>query len=178
MNNKYIITAGILILIVAGSLGYLWKKGANPVPSVSPTPTPPKEAWETYTNPQLGFSIKYPQSALGLYRCSPNKPFYAPIKVFEDNKNGVTYITEEYYYQAPFSEKLNDYTEPCNKITYSLEMLQNEWSKNDLQEGGQSFNLRSEKTLIGLGLLVKDIKNETELNEPQAKITEPLIIQK
>lgn len=167
-SNKNILIAGILILLIGiGILGYFWnKKEVNPNPLIFPSPTltPPEEAWKTYINSQLGFLIKYPQMVLGLYRCSPYKPHYVPLKVFEDNKNGVTYITQKYYYQAPYSEELKDYTEPCEKITYSLEMLQGEWEKSTLQENKIPFSLKSEKTLLGLGILVKSIKSESELN--------------
>lgn len=160
MNNKYILIVGILILIGGGILAYSQKKENDitiPTPSASsapvqspafssiPTLTPPPEIWETYTNSELGFSIKYPQMVYGSpYRCSPYKPFYVPIKVFEDNKNTITYITQEYYYQAPYSEELKDYTGPCEKITYSLKILQDK---------------------KGWGILIRNIKNETELNK-------------
>ncbi len=116
------------------------------------TITPPSEVWETYTNSQLGFSIKYPQTVYGVYRCSPNKPFYVPLKVFEDNKNGIVYISEEYFYEAAYNGELNEYTGPCEKITYSLESLTKEKESN-----GNPFLVRV--------FVIKNVKNDTELNK-------------
>jgi hypothetical protein len=169
-KNKYIIIAIILIFgIGAGILGYLRnKKLTPPIASVSPAPiqspatspsptpnpalTPPPEIWKTYTNSQLGFSIKYPQMVYGVYRCSPNKPFYVPLKAFEDNKNGIVYITEEYYYEAPYNGELNKYTGPCEKITYSLESLIKEREKYS-------------NPFLARVFVIKSIKNDTELNK-------------
>lgn len=168
-NNKNVLTVAILISgIGAGILGYFqYKNNAIPRPSASPvasippvvssssapapTITPPPEVWETYTNSQLGFSIKYPQMVYGLYRCSPKNPFYTPVKVFNDNKNGITYIAHEYYYQASYSEKLKDYIGPCEKITYSLESL-----KQEKEKFGNSF--------LAWAINIINIKNDAELD--------------
>lgn len=150
--NKNILIAIILIFgISAGILGYLkYKNETTPIPS--PTPAQPPEVWETYTNSQLGFSIKYPQMVYGVYRCEPLKPFYVPLKIFEDNENGIAYLTEEYYHEAPYNSELNDYTGPCKKITYTLESLKKEKGKY-----GNPYLARV--------FIIKNIKNETDLNK-------------
>lgn len=168
--NKNVLIVAILISgIGAGILGYLqYKNNVIPRPSASPsasvppvissssaptpTITPPPEVWETYTNSQLGFSIKYPQMVYGVYKCEPKKSFYTPVKIFEDNGNGITYVTQEYYYQAPYSSELRDYTGPCEKITYSLESL-----KKEKEEYGNPF--------LAWVINIKNIKNDVELNK-------------
>ncbi len=181
-NWKYILIAVILAFIVCGGiLCYFWNKEktvpAPPVsitpaapisipttitPSITPVPTPPPEVWKTYTSAELGFSIKYPEMVYGLYKCSNDKPFWVPLKVFEDKENGIVYITQEYYYDDWNSEtQIN--TGICEKITYYLGLLQNEWRENVSWD--DSYFLQAEKTYLGWGILVKNIKNETELNK-------------
>ncbi len=168
-NKHFLITALLVFAIGAGVFGYLrYKNSITPAPviPISATSTPPPEVWQTYTNSQLGFSIKYPRMVTGIYRCSPYKDFWVPIKVFEDNASGITYITQEYYYEAPFNEKLNDYTEPCNKNIYTLAILQGEIEKQQ-DKGEESYVYGSGwfKTLIGWTISVRDMKNENELNK-------------
>lgn len=175
-NNKQIIIAIILILgIGAGILGYLqYRNKTSPVPSISPiasvspsistTPafTPPPEVWETYTNSQLGFSIKYPQMVLGVYRCSPYKPFNVPVKIFEDNKDGIIYMAEEYYYEAPYSSELNDYTGPCEKIIYSLESLKK--IRNNVVDINGKVQV-NENPFLTRVFVIKNINNNIELTK-------------
>jgi len=177
-KNKYIIIAIILIFgIGAGILGYFqYKERVIPNHSVSPAAsssttspnstsnsmlTSSPEVWETYTNTELGFSIKYPQMVYGTYGCSPNKPFYVPLKVFEDNKNGIVYITEEYYYDD-WDIKSQSNTGPCKKITYSLESLQNE-EKNATFSDGSHYP--GWKPFLGWKILTNNVKNNIELNK-------------
>lgn len=109
--------------------------------------TPPEEVWKTYTSAELGFSIKYPEMVYGSsYRCDSKKPFYVPLKVFEDDKNEIVYIVKEYFYRGKYDEKLGKYIGPCEKITRSLKSLQGGWS------GGWS-------------ILFRIVKNEDELNK-------------
>lgn len=164
-KNKCIIITIILIFgISAGILGYFQYKESfisnppvSPSASVNPSISPdntlpsPEEVWKTYTNSELGFSIKYPKMVYGVYRCSPNKPFYVPLKVFEDNSNGTVYVAEEYYYDNRDSNTQNN-TETCKKNIYSLESLTKE-----KESYGNPFLSRV--------FVIKSIKNDTELNE-------------
>lgn len=176
-KNKYIIIVVILFFgIVGGILGYLQNKNkANSIPSVSPTAsispsfspvsvvTPPPEVWETYTNSQLGFSIKYPQMVYGVYDCFKKETVFVPLKFFEDNENGITYITEEYYYNnGNSSNKTQDSTSICKKIDYSLESLKNE-DKNVIFPDGTYYS--GWKPSLGWKILTSNIKNNIELNK-------------
>lgn len=178
-KNKYIIIAIILISSIgAGILGYLqYKNKTIPAPSISPTVslnsnpsptptptstvTPPPEVWQTYTNSQLGFSIEYPQVVYGVYRCSPDKDIWVPVKTFEYNKNGITYITQEYYYDDQDS-KIQDNTGICKKITYTLESLKSEEENATFPDG---THYPGWKPFIGWKILTNSIKNNTELNK-------------
>lgn len=176
-KNKYIIIAVVLIFgISAGILGYLkYNIKASPTltpsifpavtisPSISPISniTPPPEVWETYTNSQLGFSIKYPQMVYGVSRCSSNNPFYVPVKVFYNSENGIIYITEEYYYDNG-STKIQDNTGICKKIDYSLESLKNE-DKNVIFPDGTYYS--GWKPPLGWKIIISNIKNNIELNK-------------
>lgn len=164
-SNKNILIAGILILLIGiGILGYFWnKKEVNPNPLIFPSPTltPPEEVWETYTNSELGFSIKYPKMVYGVYRCSPNKPFYVPLKVFEDNINETVYITEEYYYDD-WDSKSQSNTGTCRKITYSLESLQSEEKNATFLDG---THYPGWKPFLGWKILTSNTKNNSELNK-------------
>ncbi len=177
MNNKYILIVGIFILLTVGILGYTWNKkgvytnravspaisGVSPITFMPPTPTftPPKEVWETYVNPELGFLIKYPEMVYGVYRCPPVKPFYVPVKVFGDNKNGIVYITEEYYYDN-VGDNTQDNIVVCKKITHSLESITKE------RETVVAINDKvhtSANPFLTRVFYIKNIKNDTELNK-------------
>ncbi len=165
-SKKYILIVALLIFIICGGiLSYslnkkepvpiskkegikkeeVQKKEDAPPPVIS---TPPEEVWKTYTSAELGFSIKYPEMVYGgSYRCDSKKPFYVPLKVFEDDKNGIVYIVKEYFYRGKYDEKLGKYIGPCEKITRSLKSLQG---------GGRSG---------GWSILFRIVKNEDELNK-------------
>ncbi len=179
--GKYILVVIILIFIISGGiLGYFSnKKEAIPVSQkedikneeiqkekeTAPIiPTPPEEKWKKYTSTELGFSIEYPEMVYGVYKCSPQKPFYVPLKVFEDEKNGTVYITQEYYY-SDWNSELQNNTGHCKKIIYSLELLQSEWRTSALWGENKPFSLLSEKTFLGWGILISNIKNDVELNK-------------
>ncbi len=100
--------------------------------------------WEEYTNSQLGFSIKFPQLVSETNGCS-NKPIWVPVKIFDNNENGMVFIIEEYYYDNWDGESQTK-TGPCKKTVYSLELLQ-------------------ESPVSGWRILIEDIKNESELNK-------------
>ncbi len=151
-NKYFLITVLLVFAIGTGILGYLQYKNSIAPASVVPVsaiPTSPPEVWQTYTNSQLGFSIEYPQMVTGIYRCSPYKDFWVPVKVFEDNASGITYIAQEHYYEASYSSDLNDYIGPCEKNTYSLEAL-----KKERQNYGP---------FLAWAINIKNINNDAEL---------------
>ena len=175
-NNSCILIIVILIFIIGGMvLNYsLNKKDFVPVSKKeniekeevqkkkdkdTVVSVPSKEIWETYTNSELGFSIKYPQMVAGLYSCSPKKSSWVPIKVFEDKKDGIVYITEEYYY-SDWDRETQSNTGSCKKIINSLELLQKE--KEEMQKG--EFSLWW-KPFLGWAISTGNIKNENELNK-------------
>lgn len=176
-NWKYILIAVILAFsIVGGVLSYFWNKEkiatvpsvflTPTTPSSIPIPTPPEEKWETYISDELGFSIKYPRMVYGSIVCPSKKEMiWVPVRVFEDNKNGIVYITQEYYYETYWNPDLQEFTGPCKKIIYTQEMLQEEWWKNVLWDEKNPLLLKTEKTYLGWGILIKNIKNEEELNK-------------
>ncbi len=179
-NKLMLIITAILLLAVSGMVFCYFqnRKETAPVPSISkeenrkeassekeipvippPIPAPP-EVWKTYASAELGFSIKYPEMVYGVNRCESKNQFYVPLKVFEDKENGIVYITEEYYYDAPYDGELNKFTGPCEKIINSLELLQKE--KKEMQKG--EFSLWW-KPFLGWAISTRNIKNEDELNK-------------
>lgn len=186
--GKYVLIFVALVFVIgAGILVYLKnRKESTPIPpkeeiqqdkpqekpTPAPIPTPPEEKWETYSSIELGFSIKYPEMVYGTNDCidrgSTEKEFYVPMRVFEDNKDSVFYITPEYCYHADRKwDPVNLTTQVglCEKITYSLELLQNEWRSNVVLGGNKPFSLQGKKTFLGWGILIENIKNESELNK-------------
>ena len=178
-NTNYILIIVILIFIASGIiLSYSLnkkepvsvsqkedfekeeiQKKENIAPIVS---TPPEEKWETYTNSELGFSIKYPEMVYGIYRCSPKKPFWVPLKVFEDNENGIVYITEEYCYEEKYDRELDKYIGPCEKIINSLESLKSQ--RETVMNVNDKVSLNCNPFLTKV-FIIKNIKNDAELNE-------------
>lgn len=177
-NGKYILIAVILIFIISGGILEYFLNKKEPVPvsqkkdiekeeikeeEIAPVvPTPSEEKWETYVSSQLGFSIKYPQMVYGVYKCSPQKPFYVPLKVFEDNENGIIYITEEYYYEVKYDSELNEYTGPCEKIINSLESLNEQ--RAIIVDINDKVNLNYNPFLTRV-FVIKNVKNDAELNK-------------
>ena len=182
-NNKKLILIAVILFLVVGEeiFSYFCNKEDNiSAPSIlreenkkeisnenetpaTPAPIPaPPEVWKTYASSELGFSIEYPAMVYGIYRCSPKKPFYVPLKVFEDKESGIIYITEEYYYKAKYDSELNEYTGPCEKIMNSLEYLKSQREITvDINDG---VSLKSNPFLTKV-FVIKDIKNDTELNK-------------
>ncbi|MCK5085273.1 hypothetical protein KAK05_01030 [Candidatus Parcubacteria bacterium] len=176
--GKYILVAIILIFIISGGiLGYfLNKKGAIPVSQkedikneeiqkeeeIAPIiPTPPEEKWKKYASAELGFSIEYPEMVYGVYKCSPQKPFYVPLKVFEDNENGIVYITQEYYY-SDWNNELQNNNGHCKKIINSLEYLKDQREVITDVNGKVGLNQNPFLTKV---LIIKDVKNDIELDK-------------
>lgn len=178
-NVNYILIAVLLIFIVCGGILSYFLNKKEPIPiskkenaeikkekiqkeETAPIiPVPPKEIWETYTNSELGFSIKYPQMVAGVDKCSSNEKFYVPLKVFEDNANGIVYITEEYYYDDWDSETQSR-TESCKKIINSLEYLKSQREITVDINDGVSLNSNPFLTRV---FVIKDIKNDIELDK-------------
>jgi hypothetical protein len=70
--------------------------------------------WNLYHNTELGFSINIPSKVATIYKClDVAEKEYVPVRVFEDNENGLVYITLEYYYN-----------EDCEKEIISEELLE------------------------------------------------------
>jgi hypothetical protein len=95
-----------------------------------------------YTNENLGFSIKIPEKIMhpnGFCKWVEDEQSYrpepapVPVRVFEDGNN--VYISTEYFYQLAGQTVENDRAKfsECNKITNSLEALNNEdyWQQQD-----------------------------------------------
>lgn len=162
----------VLLLAISGIVlcYFQGKKETSPAPSISKeenkkevpneneTPIPPEEKWLTYTNDELGFSIKYPEMVYGVSRCESKKQFYVPLKVFEDKENGIVYITEEYYYDAPYDGELNKFTGPCEKIINSMESLNEQMTIDDKID----FTKNPFLTKV---FVIKNIENDTEINK-------------
>ncbi len=191
------ITAILLFAVGAIIICYFWNKkeitlipsipkeenkeeasNKNETPAASAPISVPPEVWKTYASDELGFSIKYPQMVYGVNRCESKKQFYVPLKVFEDIENEIVYITEEYYYEAKYDSKLNEYTGPCEKIINSAESLNEQMMVNDKIDFTQNpfltrvFVIKNIKNDIELNKFVKDnygsecfVKNKTFLNQ-------------
>jgi len=176
-NGKYIIVFIISIFIIGGGIFvYLSNKEKPALVSqkeairnkkikeekITPVvPDPPEEKWKKYTNTELGFSIEYPEMVYGVYKCSPQKPFYVPLKIFEDNENGIVYITQEYYY-SDWDSELQNNTGPCKKIMNSLESLNEQRAIIVDINDKVSLNYNPFLTRV---FIIKNIKNNTELNK-------------
>ena len=180
ININYILIITLLIFIICGGVlsCFLNKKNSVSI-SVSKkedikkeeiqkeeeaipiVPTPPEEKWKTYTSSELGFSIKYPEMVYGVYKCSPKKPFYVPLKVFEDSENGIVYITEEYYYSSWDSETQSN-TGPCEKIINSLEYLKRQREVVVNISGKVDLNQNPFLTKV---LVIEDIRSDVELDK-------------
>ncbi|MEA2113392.1 MAG: hypothetical protein U9P63_01910 [Patescibacteria group bacterium] len=118
--------------------------------------------WSKYINDELGFSIDIPDKTHGQYSCEPKKIIQVPVKVFEDNENGIVYISQEYYYQSKYDSALRKYTGECKKIIYSLELFRNkyqEW-RDSFLERPRGFNPR-----LGWAIMIKTARNEDELDK-------------
>ncbi|MDF1498244.1 MAG: hypothetical protein P1P85_02730 [Patescibacteria group bacterium] len=179
LNNRKCILIAVILALINISIYFYFsnnKDKSNPVPekqdikkeevqnneNITPIiPERPEEKWITYTNNELGFSIEYPEMVYGVYRCKPQKPFWVPLKVFEDNENGIVYITEEYYYDDWDSELQNNLG-PCKKITNSFKKLNEE--RNNSIEVSDDFIVYSNPFLTRV-FVFENITNENELDK-------------
>lgn len=114
--------------------------------------------WNEYINTQLGFSMKIPLEVPTICRCDENQGGSTPLKVFEDNQNGVIYISQEYYYDANWSQPEQKFIEECEKIIYSLESLKKE-------EEGYSLAGRSSHPFLGWKIIINNPKDDNEIIE-------------
>lgn len=113
--------------------------------------------WTNYINTQLGFSMKIPLEVPTLHKCSSDgQTENTPLKVYEDNRNGTVYISQEYYYGVKWSQAEQKYVGECNKITYSLESLKKE------EEATYSSGLSSHP-FLGWKIIINNPKNNDEL---------------
>jgi len=70
--------------------------------------------WDLYHNEDLGFSMNIPLEVATVYKClDRGEKEYVPVKVFEDNENGLVYMALEYYYD-----------DNCEKVILSPELLE------------------------------------------------------
>jgi len=148
------------IFIVPSLLSLLIKKEPEPEPvkenKIVYTKNPVDTSnWINYTNSQLGFSIKIPPESYGMYRCSPRKAISVPVKIFEDNANNAVYIAEEYYYAADNYGADNE--GDCTKTMQSLELFK------EAVEESKANGYFNQKPLFGWKIIVKDVKNETDI---------------
>lgn len=117
-------------------------------------------SWKNYTNSLLGFSIKIPPEVPTLYRCRPadRQTADTPLKVYEDNQNGAVYISQEYYYDANWSQPEQKFVGNCDKITYSLEFLKNE------EENKYTSGLASHP-FLGWKIIINNPQNDNEVDD-------------
>ncbi|MFZ2390567.1 MAG: hypothetical protein WAW15_01995 [Minisyncoccales bacterium] len=162
MKNWIKIFIIILCLFIGPSLFSLLIKE-------EPAPTPVNEGvvakvkkvvdtsnWNEYINTQLRFSMKIPLEVPTLYRCDENQGGSTPLKVFEDNQSGAIYISQEYYYDANWSQPEQRFIGECDKITYSLESLKKE-------EEGYSLAGRSSHPFLGWKIIINNPKDDNEI---------------
>ena len=100
--------------------------------------------WSQHINDELGFSIDIPDKVYGQYSCEPKKVIQVPVKVFEDNENGVVYISEEYYYISEYDSELHRHVGECKKIIEQPRGL---------------------KPRLGWAIIIKTAQNEDELDK-------------
>lgn len=113
---------------------------------------------KNYHNSELGFSIKYPDKIpfyfiIDCISENIEHPELVPIKIFEDNANGVVYFEPEYFYTDNSvwdqgSQSYN-YVGECKKITTNLKTIKN---------GEYYYSERG-------AIYIKNVKNDNELNK-------------
>jgi hypothetical protein len=158
MKKKNIFLIILVAIIVIGAFFYFF---INKSPRNQENIIKSETKWHSYTNDKLGFSLNLPEEITGVYRCSPFQNFIVPVKVFEDNENGMTYIAPEYYYEAKWDDKLLKYVGSCEKINYSTNILRNKILS--LNTAFPSLNLKIHKPFLGWAIIVKVISSKNEL---------------
>ena len=154
IKQKFILIATILVLIgaIIWSYDYMTKIETNHIQKSAGEEQQKQQddvwseaIWSKYINDEFGFSIDIPDKVYGYYGCEPKKAIQVPVKVFEDNENGVVYISQEYYYISKYDNELHKYVGECKKTIYSLESLRNDYS--------------------GWAIVMKTVENEDELDK-------------
>jgi hypothetical protein len=115
-------------------------------------------SWVNYSNSELGFSIKIPLEVPTLYRCGNKQIGNTPLRVFEDNQNGTVYISQEYYYDANWSQSEQKYIGGCDKVNYSLELLKRE-------EAIEYLSGLASHPFLGWKIIIDNPKNEDEVDD-------------
>ncbi|MFA5730011.1 MAG: hypothetical protein WC938_02205 [Candidatus Paceibacterota bacterium] len=162
MKNWIKIFIIILCLFIGPTLfSLLIKEEPKPIPNNEGVVSKVKRVvdtsdWNEYINTQLGFSMKIPLKVSTICRCDEKQEEGTPLKVFEDNQNGVIYISQEYYYDANWSQPEQRFIGECNKITYSLELLKKE-------EENKYYTGRSSRPFLGWKIIINNPKNDDEL---------------
>jgi hypothetical protein len=110
--------------------------------------------WNLYHNEDLGFSIKVPLKVATVCKCPNNAMVNVPIKIFENDKKGIVYITPEYYYDASWSSEEQKFTKECTKIIYSSDMLEVKEVKKPFL--GWKFNINNIESEEDLLMAIKD----------------------
>ncbi|MBD3208367.1 MAG: hypothetical protein GF370_02860, partial [Candidatus Nealsonbacteria bacterium] len=159
-KNKKILSLAIIVTSVIATcllIYYLVPYNQEPAGLQEKTEVPQEETlkkvtWNEYTNSSLGFSMKIPSEVNGLYKCPSKTNVQVPVKTFENNENGVVYISQEYYYKAEKDSESKEFTGPCEKNNYSLTLLEKE---NEESYSGKPF--------LGWAVFVKDAKDEDAL---------------
>jgi len=154
-KQKFILIAAILALIGAIIWGYSYITKIETDNISEPVAEEEKQSveeelqddvwseviWSKYINDELGFSIDIPDKVYGSYYCEPKKVIQVPVKVFEDNENGVVYISQEYHYQSKFDSELRKHVGECKKI------------------------ILSKSNYSGWAIVIKTVENEDELDK-------------
>jgi hypothetical protein len=114
-------------------------------------------SWINYSNSVLGFSIKIPLEVPTLYRCDNKQAGNTPLRVFEDNQSGAVYISQEYYYDANWSQAEQKFIGGCDKINYSLELLKRE-------EATKYLSGLASHPFLGWKIIIDNPKSENEVD--------------
>jgi len=161
-KQKFILIATILVFIgvIIWSHNYMTKIETNHIPE--PVAEEERESeieikkeelqddvfseviWSKYVNDEFGFSIDIPDKVCGWYSCEPRKAIQVPVKIFEDNENGIVYISQEYYYISKFDSALRKHMGECKKTIERPKGL---------------------KPRLGWAIVIKTVENEDELDK-------------
>jgi len=173
MKNWIKILIVIICILLVVILFSLSKKEQKPVPVPTNTdnnpvayPSKPVDtsSWTSYSNSQLGFSIKIPTEVHGVDRCSSSHKFFVPLETFENNTKGVVYISEAYYYDSQWSEAEQRYTGNCGKITFSLQSLKdNEDEAREIMLNNNITKYYNLQPFLGWRIVIIDVEDDEDI---------------